>query len=83
MLAKHDESGKIIRDTVLKFDLRGELGIGNKIGRQAIPVVANECIVRSFYFIRCLALEIRENDVRSLSDTVKYIEIYGYSKIIF
>ena len=68
LLAKHDESGKIIKDTVLKFDLRGELGVGIELGRQAIPVVANECIVRGFYFIRRLAMEIRENDVRSLSD---------------
>ncbi|MGI5935350.1 MAG: hypothetical protein ACOX7I_00870 [Oscillospiraceae bacterium] len=68
LLAKHDESGKIIRNTVLKFDLRGELGVGIELGRQAIPVVANECIVRSFYFICRLAMEIRENDIRSLSD---------------
>lgn len=68
LLAKHDESGSIIKDTVLKFDLRGELGVGIEIGRQAIPVVANECIVRSFYFIRRLALEIQENDIRSLAD---------------
>lgn len=68
LLAKHDESGMIIKDTVLKFDLRGELGVGIEIGRQAIPVVANECIVRSFYFIRHLALEIQENDIGSLAD---------------
>ena len=68
LLAKHDESGTIIRDTVLKFDLRGELGVGLELGRQAIPVVANDCIVRCFYFIRRLAIEIRENDIRSLED---------------
>jgi len=28
LFAKKDESGKIIRDSVLKFDLRGELGVG-------------------------------------------------------
>lgn len=68
LLAKHDESGAIIKDTVLKFDLRGELGVGIEIGRQAIPVVANECMVRSFYFIRRLALVIQENDIHSLAD---------------
>jgi hypothetical protein len=66
LLAKHDESGKIISDSVLKFDLRGELGLGIEIGRQAIPVVANECIVRGFYLIRRLAIEIKENNYRSL-----------------
>ena len=73
LLAKHDDSRKIIKETVLRFDLRGELGVGIEIGRQAIPVVANECIVRCFYFIRRLAIEIKENKIRSLSD-MKRIE---------
>lgn len=68
LLAKHDESGKIIKDTVLKFDLRGELGAGIELGRQAIPVVANECIVRCFYFIHRLAIEIREQNIRSFAE---------------
>ena len=67
LFAKHDENGKIIRNTVLKFDLRGELGVV-ELGRQAVPVVANDCIVRAFYFIRRLAMEIRFNDIRSISD---------------
>lgn len=68
LLAKHDENGKIIKETVLKFDLRGELGVGIELGRQAVPVVANDCIVRTFYFIRRLAIEIRSNDIQSISD---------------
>lgn len=71
LLAKHDENGKIIKDTSLRFDLRGELGLVIEIGRQSIPVVANECIVRSFYFMRHLALEIQENDVQSLEELKK------------
>lgn len=66
LLAKHDRSGKIIKDTVLKFDLRGELGMAIEIGKQAIPVIANECIVRAFYFIRRFAFEIKENEIHSL-----------------
>lgn len=73
LLAKHDEKGRIIKDTVLKFDLRGELGVGIEIGRQSFPVVANECIVRSFYFIRRLALEIHENDIRNI-EVLKQID---------
>ena len=61
MLAQHDENGQIIKDTVLKMDLRGELGIAVELGRQAIPVIANECIVRGFYFIRRLAMELKDN----------------------
>lgn len=68
LLAKHDESGAVIRDTVLKFDLRSELGVGIELGRQTIPVVANECFVRTFYFIRRFATEMRENNVHSFSD---------------
>ena len=68
LLAKHDENGTIIRETVLKFDLRGELGVGIELGRQAVPVVANDCIVRTFYFIRRLAMEIRSNDIQLISD---------------
>ena len=71
LLAQHDENGKIIKDTVLKFDLRGELGVAVELGRQALPVIANECIVRGFYFIRRFAMEICENHVKSIADIKK------------
>lgn len=67
-LAQHDENGKIIKDTVLQFDLRAELGVGVELGRQALPVVANDCIVRAFYFIRRFAIELKENQIRSIGD---------------
>lgn len=66
LLMKRDENGKIIKDTVIKFDLRGELGAAAELGRQPVPVVANECIVRSFYFIRRLAMEIKEKNIVSI-----------------
>ena len=68
LLAKHDEAGKIIKDTALKFDLRGELGIGVELGRQAIPVVANECIVRAFYFIRRFMAELKVTSISTFAD---------------
>ena len=68
LLAEHDENGKIIKDTVLKFDLRGELGVVAELGKLALPVIANECIVRSFYFIRRFAMELKENHVCTLSE---------------
>lgn len=43
-----------------KFDLRSELAVGYEVGRQAVPVIINECVVRAFYFIRRLFLEIKE-----------------------
>lgn len=68
LLAQHDENGKIIKDTVLKFDLRGELGVGVELGRQILPVIANDCIVRGFYFVRRFAVELKENNIRSLAE---------------
>lgn len=46
-----------------RFDLRSELlpmleGLGN----QAIPVLINECIVSTFYFVRQLTNEYKRND---------------------
>ena len=66
--AERDENGKIIRETVLRFDLRGELGVAIELGRQAPPVIANECIVRVFYFIRRFAMELREKEIVSFED---------------
>lgn len=68
LLAQRDENGKIIKDTILKFDLRGELGVAVELGKQAVPVVANECIVRCFYFIRRFAMEMKESNASSFAD---------------
>ena len=68
LLAKHDENGKIIKDTVLKIDFRGELGIATELGRQALPVIANEAIVRVFYFIRRLGMEIKRTAPSTIHD---------------
>lgn len=65
LFAQYDEKGKIIKQTVVKFDLRGELGLMAELGRQAIPVIANESIVRTFYFIRRLAMEIPDKKISS------------------
>ena len=73
LFADHDENGKILKETVVKFDLRGELGVLEELGRQALPVIANESIVRTFYFIRRLAMEIKNNHDYSLAD-IKDIE---------
>lgn len=71
LFAKYDENGKILKDTVIKFDLRGEMGALLEIGKQAIPVIANECMVRIFFFIRRFAIQIKQNGVHSIDDFVK------------
>lgn len=66
LLGKRDENGKIIE--AVKFDLRTEIGVAHEIGRQAVPIIINECIVRGFYFARRLFAEIKESNVKSVSD---------------
>ncbi len=51
-----------------KFDLRSELSIAHELGRQAVPVVINEVIVRAFYFIRRLLAELKEKKKFDLVD---------------
>lgn len=55
----------------IRFDLRTEIGITEFGLKQAIPVIINQCIVRSFYFIRRLAYEISFKGVTKLSDIKK------------
>lgn len=70
LLAEHDEKGKIIKESakLMRIDLRAELGVTYELGRQTLPVILNESIVRGFYFIRRFATEIKEKDIKSLED---------------
>ena len=43
-----------------KFDLRSELAVLHQLGRQAVPVILNEVMVRAFYFIRQLYKQFNE-----------------------
>ena len=56
LMMQRDENGQIIKESVIKFDLRGELGVAVELCKQAVPVIANECMVRVFYFIRHLTM---------------------------
>lgn len=71
LMMQRDENGQIIKESVIKFDLRGELGVTLELCKQAVPVIANECIVRAFYFIRHLAMVMKENYVSCLADMKK------------
>lgn len=66
LLGKRDENGRIVRP--VRFDFRMELGVAHEIGRQAIPVILNQCFIRSFYFARRLAHEIKALEVKRLSE---------------
>ncbi len=71
LMIQRDANGQIIKESVIKFDLRAELGVAVELCKQAVPVVANECIVRGFYLIRRLAMEMKEKQISSLSDMKK------------
>lgn len=66
LFGKRDGNGKLIE--AVKFDLRTEIGIVHELGKQTIPVIINECIVRGFYFARRLFTEIKENKCKHISD---------------
>lgn len=44
------------------FDLRAELGVLQQLGKQAIPVILNEVLVRVFYFFSRLIKEYKEKE---------------------
>ncbi len=50
----------------VSFDLRAEMDAAFQLKKQEIPVIANECIVRGFYTLRRLYLEIKRNNISSL-----------------
>ena len=66
LLAKRDENGRIIE--TLKFDLRTEIGVLHEVGRQFVPMLINECLIRGLYFLRRLYIAIKETEIHSISD---------------
>ena len=70
LLAEHDEDGNIIKESVVKFDLRTELGLAHETIRtkQYVPVLINEAIVCAFYSVRRLLDEIKRKNISSLSE---------------
>ena len=69
-LISRDTNGKIIPDSVIKFDLRTELGIMNDLKDQGKPVLLNEIIVRVAYFIRRLITEFNTTKIEPLRDFI-------------
>ena len=68
LLGRRDEEGRLIP---LKFDLRTELGVTNQIGKQAIPVLINECVVRAIFFVRRLLAELSREYIVDWGDLDK------------
>ena len=68
LLADHDADGRIVKGTERRFNLRMEIGMFGELGRQTMPVLVNQCIVRGFYLCRRLSMEIADLDVRDIGD---------------
>lgn len=68
LLGERDLNGNLIP---LKFDLRTEMGVAMQVGKQTIPVIINECIVRSFFLLRRLLQELSRDDIQDWSDVHK------------
>lgn len=66
LLAKRDKNGKIIE--AVRFDLRTEIGILQEFGKQSVPVLINECLVRGMYLLRRLNVAINEAYINSVKD---------------
>jgi hypothetical protein len=63
-LLKDTNLPKVVSDLYSKgkIDLRAELAITEFIGKQSVPVIINECIVRTFYFVRHLIKEKKDHE---------------------
>lgn len=68
LFAKRNENGKIVP---VRFDFRLELGIVHELGRQSIPVMLNQCFIRSFYFIRRFTIEIKRLKIKGFVELEK------------
>ena len=55
----------------VRFDLRAEIGVAHEFSKQFIPIILNEVIVRSFYFIKYFSIELKNKNVKSLRDLKK------------
>lgn len=69
LVARRDPNGKILEP--IPFDLRTEIGILHEGSKQLLPVLINEAIVRSFYFIRRTHREIVDKNIQTIQDFSK------------
>lgn len=69
ILGRRDENGNIVEP--MRFDFRMELGAIHELGRQSVPVVLNQCFIRSFYFARRFAHELKALKIKKLSELTR------------
>ncbi len=55
----------------IRFDLRTEMGVYAYGVKQSIPVAINQCMVRAFYFVKRLYMEISNKQIKGIKDISK------------
>lgn len=68
LLGERDANGSLIP---LKFDFRTEVGAAMQLGKQTVPVIINECVVRAFFLLRQLSKELSREAIQDWSDIDK------------
>lgn len=58
-------------DDLKRFDLRTEMGMYAFGVKQSIPVVINQCLVRAFYFVKRLFIEINNKQINGIKEISK------------
>lgn len=68
---------KFINDLYVnnKLDMRAELAVGLELGKQAVPVIINELLVRGFYFVRHLIEELKNHEENKQFDWKKILPL--------
>lgn len=76
LLEEKGEDGKAIVDSVIKFDLRTELGVfrPEQFKKFSVPVLINEVLVRCAYFVRRLCWQLKEKDIQTFDDVIHKID---------
>lgn len=74
LLSQRDTNGKIIPDSLIKFDLRAEIGVMHALEKQTIPIIINECMVRIFYFVRRLIDEFKTKEINTFHDFIYVLD---------
>ena len=50
------------------LDYRMEKGLVHEVGKQCVPVIINECLVKTYYFIRRFIDIVKEENVKNVKD---------------
>lgn len=53
---------------IVRLDLRTEIGIFRHLTKQSVPIIINQCLIRAFYLVTRLVLEVKRKDIKTVSE---------------